>query len=130
MGSLRANGLIVRRAVCLASVASILVGFTAADEEKARQGAHQLKAIYWQCLADVTQRQLTRAMSTEDFSIFIKGVCLAEEQNFRVAVVDYLAMKFPEISTGTHLAEADRLVSLAQADVVSTYIDLKSKPTQ
>ena len=106
--------------------AGALPALAQADQEKARQWAHSFKEQYWQCLANETERMLPRKISAQDFSLFIKGACPTEAQKFRVALVDYLAMKFPDIAANTHLSAADNAISLAQADVVKTFIELKS----
>lgn len=114
------------RFAALVAILLTLPAFTQADEEKARQWAHDYKEQYWKCLANETQRMLPRNISAQDFSLFIKGACPTEAQRFRVALIDYLAMKFPDIAASTHLSSADNAISLAQADVVKTFIELKS----
>ena len=110
------------------AIASLaLSAFTPADEEKAHQLAHHFKELYWQCLAAETQRMLPRNMSAEDFSLLIKAACPTEAQNFRVALVDYLALKFPDIAASIHLSQADYAISAAQADVVKAFIELKNR---
>ena len=46
-----------------------------------------------------------------------------------MTLVDYLAMKFPTIDAGTHMA-ANNAIELAQKDIVSTFIKHKTQPGQ
>jgi hypothetical protein len=45
-------------------------------------------------------------------------------------MVDYMAMKFPSIDAGTHMATANNAIELAQKDIVTTFIKRKAAPNQ
>jgi len=94
-----------------------------ADEEAARRAAHAFKEQYWECLASTAVQALPKKFSGQDFAYYVKGSCPDEAQNFRVAVVDYLALKFPNIDACTHLASANMVISAAQDDIVKFYIE-------
>jgi len=81
---------------------------------------------YWQCLAVETKRNFTRNLSGTDFELFIRGTCKDEAQRFRVAMIDYLALKFPQISAAMHFSSADTAIRAAIEDMVSGYIELKN----
>jgi hypothetical protein len=115
----------------LVAVVPLMSGQTAAaDQEAARAMAHQFKEVYWKCLADEAVRILPRKMPASDFVIYIKGRCPDEKKSFRVALVDYFAIRHPEIGAGEHLASADYAVGAALDDIASTYVDLATRATQ
>ena len=61
-----------------------------------------------------------------DFQLYIKGTCQVDAQRFRVAMVDYLALKFPDMQVSMHFTTANDAIRLAIEDIVSAYIDLKN----
>jgi hypothetical protein len=108
--------------------ASVTAGY--ADAESARALTHQLKDKYWNCLAAEGVQALPRKMSGQDFVIFIRGRCLDQLKHFRIALVDYLALKHPDVEMRAHLAAADQVIQAAIDDIASTYVDLKSAPAR
>jgi hypothetical protein len=45
-------------------------------------------------------------------------------------LMHYLAMKFPSMDAGTHLATANNAIELAQKNIVTTFIERKAAPDQ
>jgi hypothetical protein len=83
---------------------------------------------YWNCLGREYSRDSNTGMSGQDFTSLIASVCPSEKQNFRVKLVDYLAMKFVDIDAGTHMTTANNAIDLAQKDVVAVLIKRKAAP--
>jgi len=110
-----------------AGLCLLLAPSYAADAEAARLATHRFKDAYWNCLAQEAVKALPRKMAGSDFVIFIKGRCLDEVKQFRIALVDYLAIKHPDVQMPTHLMAADQTIQAALADISSTYVDLKTK---
>jgi hypothetical protein len=67
-------------------------------------------------------------MSGPDFTLHIASVCPSERQNFRVTLVDYLAMQFPSVDAGAHMTTANNAIALAQKDIVTTFVKHKAAP--
>src|ERR1700694_139895 len=110
----------------LATVVGILIlgnPARAADDEKARLAAHHFKEVYWQCLADETVRNLGRNMSGPDFVIYLKGRCPDQLKQFRIAFIDYLAIKHPDVPMAMHFTAAEQVISAAVDDAASAYVD-------
>jgi hypothetical protein len=116
-------------AVVLTLVASGASVALAADEvEEAHRLALQGRDAYWNCLAREYSRDGTRTMSEQDFVRDVAGVCPSERQNFRVTLVDYLSMQFPDAADGVHLTTANRAIELAQKDIVTAFVRHKAAP--
>ena len=77
---------------------------------------------YWNCLAQEYPRDGNKSMSEQDFTSLIASVCPSERQNFRVMLVDYLAMQFPDADAGAHMTTANNAIALAQKDIVTAFI--------
>jgi hypothetical protein len=45
-------------------------------------------------------------------------------------LIHYLAMKFPSIDAGTHLATANNAIELAQKNIVTTFIERQAAPNR
>ncbi len=68
-----------------------------ADElADAHKLALQGRDSYWNCLAREYQNEGAKKMSALDFTADIASVCPSERQNFRVTLMDYLSMQFPD----------------------------------
>jgi hypothetical protein len=83
---------------------------------------------YWNCLAEEYQtyaRDNTKVMSGPDFTSHIADVCPSERQNFRVSLVSYLALQFPDVDAGDHMTTANKAIALAQKDIVTAFIKHK-----
>ena len=98
------------------------------DVEEAHHQALQGRDSYWNCLAREYSRTGTKAMSAQDFTADIAGACPSERQNFRVSLIDYLSMQFPERDSDVRLTIANRAIELAQKDIVTAFIHHKAAP--
>ena len=101
-------------------------GAIAGEIEDAHRLALQGRNSYWNCLAREYSRDATKTMSEQDFSRDIASVCPSERQNFRVTLVDYLSMQFPDTDAGTHMTTANKAIELAQKDIVTAFLRHKS----
>ena len=111
-------------------IAAVLVmtasGATAGELDDAHRLALQGRDSYWNCLARQYSRDATRTMSEQDFTRDIASVCPSERQNFRVTLVDYLSMQFPDTEAGAHMTTANKAIELAQKDIVTAFLRHKS----
>ncbi len=99
-----------------------------ADEVRdAHKLALQGRDSYWNCLAREYQRPDAGKMSSQAFSADIAGACASERQNFRVTLLGYLSMQFPDAADGEHLATVNRAIELAQKDVITAFVNHRSK---
>jgi hypothetical protein len=97
-----------------------------ADElGEAHKLALQGRDSYWNCLAREYQSDGTKSMSAQDFTANIASVCPSERQNFRVTLMDYLSMQFPDAEPSGNLGTANRAIELAQKDVVTAFVHRK-----
>ena len=91
--------------------------------------AHRLalqgRDSYWNCLAREYSRDGTKGMSAKDFTADIQSVCPSERQNFRVSLVGYLTLQFPDVDAGDHMTTANKAIALAQKDIVTAFIKHK-----
>ena len=98
-----------------------------ADEiDDAHRLALQGRDSYWNCLAREYQSDGTKGMTAKDFTADIAAVCPSERQNFRVALIDYLSMQYPDAESGSHLSTANRAIELAQKDIITAFIKHKA----
>jgi hypothetical protein len=112
------------------ALAAVLVTSRALANEidEAHKLALQGRDSYWNCLAREYSPDHIKTMSAQDFTADIAAACPSERQNFRVSLIDYLTMQFPDAESGAHLATANRAIELAQKDVVTAFIRHKSAP--
>jgi len=116
------------RAIILAAVL-MLPSFAFADEiEDAHRQAVAGRDSYWNCLAREYGRDSNKAMSDQDFTSLIAGACRSERQNFRVMLVDFLSLQFPDGEPGAHMTTANNAIASAQKDVVTAFIRHKAPP--
>jgi hypothetical protein len=92
------------------------------DIGQAHRHALRARDSYWNCLAEKHVSVNSRNMTAQEFALYVGGVCTSERQTFRVMLMHYLAMKFPSIDAGTHLATANNAIELAQKYIVTTFI--------
>jgi hypothetical protein len=109
------------------TVIALALGFAAsgalADEvQDAHRLALQGRDSYWNCLAREYQSDGTKGMSAQDFTADIASVCPSERQNFRVTLMDYLSMQFPDAEASANLTTANRAIELAQRDIVTAFV--------
>jgi hypothetical protein len=106
-------------------VAALMVVTSAAIADEA-EDAHKLaiqgRDYYWHCLAREYQREANQALSDQDFGRQVAGACPSERQNYRVTLLDYLSVQYPNIESGAHLATANRAVEAAQKDIVTAFV--------
>ena len=99
-----------------------------ADEvEDAHRLAVSGRDAYWNCLAREYPRDSNKTMSEQDFASLIARVCASERQNFRVSLVDFLSLQFPNEDAGTHLTTANRAIELAQKDIVTAFVKAQGR---
>jgi hypothetical protein len=100
-----------------------------ADEmDEAHKLALQGRDSYWNCLAREYSPDHIKTMSAQDFTADVAAACPSERQNFRVSLIGYLTMQFPDAESGAHLATANRAIALAQKDIVTAFIRHKAAP--
>ena len=124
---------IAPRIALAAVLLSAMAGAGAAQDAaatQARQTAHQYKEKYLQCLADESVRVLPQRMDAQEFTVFIKGRCLDELKQFRVALIDYiLALKHPELDMQKHFTATNQIVAHAIDDAAGNYIgQIRARP--
>jgi hypothetical protein len=110
------------RTVMVAALA-VMASVAMADEvDDAHRQAVSGRDSYWNCLAQQYSRDSNRGMSGQDFTALIAGACASERQNFRVMLLDYLSMQFPDADAGAHITTANNAIASAQKDVVTAFI--------
>ena len=116
------------RMVLALALALIASGALADEVQDAHKLALQGRDSYWNCLAREYTRPDIRAMSTQDFTADIAGACPSERQNFRVTLLDYLGLQFPDNAADANLTTANRAIELAQKDIVTAFAHRKGAP--
>jgi hypothetical protein len=114
------------RAIILAVLAMTSSAAMADDVEDAHRLAVSGRDSYWNCLAQEYGRDSNRAMSGPDFTLRIASVCPSERQNFRVALVDFLSLQFPNADEGSRMTTANDAIAAAQKDVVTAFVRHKA----
>ena len=112
----------MRRIIMMMAAAMMTSSAMADDLEEAQRQALSGRDSYWNCLAQQYTRDGNTKMSEPDFISLIAGVCPSERQNFRVSLVDYLVLQFPDGDAGAHLTTANHAIELAQKDTVTAFI--------
>jgi hypothetical protein len=110
------------RAMIAAVLAMVTSVAMADDLENAHRQTLAGRDAYWNCLAEEYTRDRNKIMSGQDFTSLIATVCPSERQNFRVTLVDYLSLQFPDVDAGAHLTTANNAIALAQKDIVKAFI--------
>lgn len=64
--------------------------------------------------------------SVEDAVDYFKAACEAEAQYFKIALLDYLSMKNPEVADGVHLRQTDQIIMQWRDKAMGDYIEAKS----
>jgi hypothetical protein len=109
------------RLVIAAAMAMTTSVVTAGELEDAHRLAISGRDSYWNCLAQEYTKDSNKSMSGEDFTRQLASVCPSERQNFRVTLVDYLSMQFPNADSGAHMTTANNAIALAPQDIVTTF---------
>ncbi|THD65294.1 MAG: hypothetical protein E7813_15375 [Bradyrhizobium sp.] len=110
-------------AAALAMTASAVI---ADDIGEAHRQALVGRDSYWNCLAQEYSRPGNKSLSDQEFTFRIASACPSERQNFRVSLVDYLTVQFPDVDAGAHMTTANDAIALAQKDIVATFIKHRS----
>ena len=114
------------RVIIVAMVAIMSSIALADDVDEAHRRAVSGRDSYWNCLARQYQQPDNRNMSGPDFSSLIASACPSERQNFRVSLLDYLSLQFPDVDSGAHMSTANNAIASAQKDVVTAFIKHKA----
>ena len=113
--------------VLVAAVMAMTACVALADDvDNAHRQAVAGRDSYWNCLAQEYSRDNNRGMSGPDFTSLIASVCPSERQNFRVMLVGYLSLRFPDVDAAAHMTTANSAIALAQKDVVTAFIRHKA----
>ena len=106
---------------------SLMASLAMADET---DDAHRLAVSgrddYWNCLAREFPRESNKSLSDQDFGALIASACPSERQNFRVALVDFLTLQFPNNEAGASMTTANNAIALAQKDIVTAFARRKA----
>jgi hypothetical protein len=115
------------RAIILALMMAMTTSVAMADET---DDAHRLAVSgrddYWNCLAREFPRESNKNLSEHDFGTLIASACPSERQNFRVALVDFLGLQFPNNEAGVSMTTANNAIALAQKDIVTAFARRKA----
>jgi hypothetical protein len=116
------------RIAFILAVVAMTTSATLADElDDAHKEALASRDTYWTCLAQEYSRDGNKNLSDQDFTQHIAGVCASERQNFRVMLVEYLTMQFPNADAGAHMTTANNAIALAQKDIVTAFVRHKAR---
>jgi hypothetical protein len=127
LGKLRLAKKDNRMRTVMAAVLAMTASAAMADDlDDAHRLALSGRDSYWHCLAREYNQDGNKSMSGQDFTVHIASVCPSERQNFRVSLLDYLAMQFPDVDAGDHMTTANKAIALAQADIVNAFIKHKA----
>ncbi len=118
------------RALILAVIAMMPSVAMAGELKDAHKRAVTGRDAYWNCLAREYPRDSNRGLSGPDFASVVANVCASERQNFRVGLVDYLAMQSADVDVGAHMTTANSAIALAQKDIVTAFIRRQERPKQ
>jgi hypothetical protein len=111
----------------MAAILAMTASAAMADEvDDAHRLALSGRDSYWHCLAREYNQDSNKSMSGQDFTLHMASVCPSERQNFRVALLDYLATQFPSVDSGDHMTTANKAIALAQADIVNAFVKHKA----
>jgi hypothetical protein len=116
------------RVLIAAAVAMTTSAAIADDIDDAHRQAVSGRDSYWSCLAQEYQRDSNKNLSGQDFTLHIASVCPSERQNFRVMLVGYLTMQYPDVDAGAHMTTANNAIASAQKDIVTAFIRHKAVP--
>ena len=114
------------RAIILAMVALASTVALADEVDDAHRLAVSGRDDYWNCLAREYPRDNNRNLSEQDFGALIAAACSSERQSFRVALVDYLGLQFPDKDAGGNMSTANNAIALAQKDIVAAFARRKA----
>jgi hypothetical protein len=116
------------RMILVAALAMTASVAMADDLDDAHRQAVSGRDSYWNCLAREYSRDNNNGLSAQDFTSLIASACPSERQNFRVTLVDFLSMQFPDVDAGAHMTTANNAIASAQKDIVTAFIKHKVTP--
>jgi hypothetical protein len=116
------------RMVIAAVVAMMTSAPMAGEIEDAHRQAVAGRDSYWNCLAQEYSRDSKKSMPGQDFTLRAASACPSERQNFRVTLVDFLSLQFPDVDAGAHMTTANNAIASAQKDVVTAFIKHEGPP--
>jgi hypothetical protein len=112
----------MRMIVVTAAALAVTVSTARANElDDAHRLAISGRDTYWTCLAQEYNAEGNKQMSEQDFNRHIAEACPSERQSFRVALVDYLSLQFPNVDVDAHMTSANNAIALAQKDVTTAF---------
>jgi hypothetical protein len=115
------------RIVAMAAALAMTASGALADElDDAHKLAVQGRDSYWNCLAQEYSPDNLMHMSERDFTRDVASACASERQNFRVTLVDYLSIQFPDTGASAHMTTANKAIELAQKDIVTAFVRRKA----
>jgi hypothetical protein len=114
------------RMLLAAALAVTATGALADEVDDAHRLALQGRDSYWNCLAREYQSDGTKGMTAKDFTADIQSICPSERQNFRVTLIDFLSLQYPDAESGSHLSTANRAIELAQKDIITAFVKHKA----
>ena len=114
------------RILIVALAAMIISPALADDVDDARRLAVSGRDAYWNCLAREYPRESNRNMPEQEFRALIATACASERQNFRVALIGYLGMQFPDKDADSNLTTANNAIAFAQKDIVTAFARRKA----
>jgi hypothetical protein len=114
------------RALIVAAMAMTASAAFADEIDDAHRLAVSGRDTYWNCLAQEYQRESNKGMSGGDFTSLIAAACPSERQSFRVALVDFLSLQFPDTDSGANMSTANNAIAAAQKDIVTAFIKHKA----
>ena len=111
----------------VAAVLAVTASVAMADEiDDAHRLAISGRDSYWNCLAREYTQDGNKSLSEQDFTRRVASVCPSERQNFRVSLVSYLTMQFPNADAGAHMTTANNAIALAEKDIVTAFTRRKA----
>jgi hypothetical protein len=115
------------RIVAMAAALAMTASGALADElDEAHKLAVQGRDSYWNCLAQEYSPDNLMHMSEQEFTRDVVSACASERQNFRVTLVDYLSIQFPDTGAAAHMTTANKAIELAQKDIVTAFVRHKA----
>jgi hypothetical protein len=117
----------IRMRILIAALVVMITCPVLADEaDDARRLAVSGRDAYWNCLAREYPRESNRNMPEQEFGALIAAACASERQNFRVALVGYLGIQFPDKDADANLTTANNAIAFAQKDIVTAFARRKA----
>ena len=113
--------------ILIAALAVMTIFPALADEaDDARRAAVTGRDAYWNCIAREYPRESNRNLAEQEFGALVATACPSERQNFRVRLVDFLGIQFPDKDANTNLTTANDAIAFAQKDIVTAFARRKA----